>query len=394
MAAVVTLKRGKARPFFGRHPWVLSSAVARVEPGVEAGQVVDLVSHEGQWIAHGLFNPNSNIRVRLYSWTRGQAFDASLLKHHIDRAVELRQGLGYDDPQGATRVVFSDSDGLSGLVVDRFGEYLSVQIGSLAIQQRLEPIINALESALSPRGIYLRADPATAPLEGIEIEPGWVHGAAPAGPIDVIEHGIRYAVDPAGGQKTGLFLDQRVNRRVAASHARGRRVLDVYCYYGGFAFNALKGGASSVEGIDSSAAAIERARETAERNGLPSAAFTVADAMPTLDRLVAHGERYGMVVLDPPKFARGRGQVDSALRAYQHLNRRAMELLEPGGILVTCCCSGSVSREDFRFALSAATAATERTVQILEERGASPDHPVSATCLETDYLKCLICRVV
>ncbi len=389
----VIVKRGRVKPFFGRHPWVLDSAVERVEGSPADGDIVDLVTHEGVWIARGLFNSQSRIRVRLWTWDQDQSIDHALLRARVASAVAMRRQIGYDDPAGAARLVYSEADGLSGLIVDRFADRLVVQVGSLAIAQRLDPILEALVEQVAPRGVLVRTDRATATSEGLSLDPEWRVGEAPAAPIEVDEHKLTYQVDLAAGQKTGFYLDQRENRRVAALHARGRRVLDMFCYSGGFSLNAARAGAAEVTGIDSSEPAIAAARRAATQNGLANATFEVGDALPTLDCLAARGERFGMVVLDPPKFAKNRTQVEHALRAYTHINRRGLELLEPGGVLITCSCSGSVSREDFRHVVSAASCQSGRQVQILEERGASPDHPISATCLETDYLKCLVCRV-
>jgi 23S rRNA (cytosine1962-C5)-methyltransferase len=213
--------------------------------------------------------------------------------------------------------------------------------------------------------------------------------------VFINENGVRYGVDLSEGQKTGYYLDQRENRVAAARYLRGRRVLDMFCYSGSFSLAALLlGGATATFGIDGSEKAIALARAGAELNGARAARFEVADAFEALDNLAAHGEKFGAVILDPPKFTRNRQNLNSALRAYHRINRMAVELLEPGGILVTCSCSGAVTREDFLLMLAGVAQQTRRDIQVLEQRGAAPDHPVSATCLETEYLKCFICRVL
>jgi 23S rRNA (cytosine1962-C5)-methyltransferase len=233
-----------------------------------------------------------------------------------------------------------------------------------------------------------------AQLEGVEIAEGHVWGELPLGPIAIREHGLVYEVDLHVGQKTGFYLDQRENRSAAAAYMQGRRVLDLFCYTGGFAMTAVKlGGAREVLGIDSSKKAIAQARRNTELNGLANVSFDVGDGFQTLDALLDRGERFEAVILDPPKFARGRSGLNQALMAYHRLNRAAVELLNPGGILVTCSCTGSVSREDFLLMLSGVAQKSGRDLRVLEQRGAAPDHPVSATCLETEYLKCLICEV-
>ena len=393
--ATIVLKPKRARPFFGRHPWVLDSAVLRIDGVPADGDVVDLATHDGQFVGRGLWNSASRLRVRLYAFDAAARLDTSLWRSRIESAVALRRSLGLDDRAGAARLVNSEGDDLSGLIVDRYGEYLAVQVTALAMANRLECICTALESLVSPRGILLRgAERGLAKLEGLHLADRLVRGTAPTGPIFVHEHGLRFGVDLTEGQKTGYYLDQRDNRQAAARYARGRRVLDMFSYSGGFAVAcAVSGGAASVLAVDSSAKATALARANADLNGAANVAVDTADAFEKLDALAAAGERFGMVVLDPPKFARSRASLDDALRAYHRINRVAVRLLEPGGILVTCSCSGSVSRDDFLQMLAGVAQRARRPVQLLECRGAAPDHPVSANCLEGEYLKCLIARV-
>jgi len=425
--ARVILRPKKALPFFGRHPWVLDSAIDRVEPtGIASehfldldGQVVDLVSDKGKFIARGFFNSQSRIRVRLFTWNPEEPLDEPLIRRRLVAAIEMRRQLKLESsrshlPDGtlatedadrqekvppgrrdlqACRLVFSEADELSGLIVDRYGDCLAIQPTSLAMAQRLEMIVGTLQELLTPRAIVLRAEKSMAQLEGAELTEGHVWGELPEGPLTIHEHGLAYEVDLHAGQKTGFYLDQRDNRLVASSYLRGRRVLDLFCYTGGFAMNAIRGGAAEVIGIDTSKKAVAQAQRNAEVNGLSNIRFDTGDGFQTLDRLNEQQEQFGAVILDPPKFARGRSGVNGALMAYHRLNRTAVSLLEPGGILVSCSCTGSVRREDFVAMLSGVAQKSGRNIQILEQRGAAADHPVSATCLETEYLKCLICRV-
>ena len=224
---------------------------------------------------------------------------------------------------------------------------------------------------------------------------GLAWGDDPGGPVFVTEHGLRYGVDLAVGQKTGFYLDQRENRRALAAYTAGARVLDLFCYSGGFSLNARRwGGATEVLAIDASPRALALARANAQLNGESGIRFVERDGFEALDELVIASDKFDVVVLDPPKFARNRAALDDALRAYHRLNRQAVNLLNPGGILLTCSCSGAVSREDFLYMLVGVAQQTGRDPQILEQRGAAPDHPVAATCLETEYLKCFICRVI
>jgi 23S rRNA (cytosine1962-C5)-methyltransferase len=393
--ATVVLKPKRARPFFGRHPWVLDTAVLRVDGTPADGDVVDLATHDGTFVARGLWNASSKLRVRLYAFDAATRLDDVLWKTRITGAVSFRQSLGLADPDGAARLVNSEGDDLSGLIVDRYGAWLSVQVTGLAMSHRLETVCDALQSLVAPTGILLRgAERGLSKLEGLHLPDRLVRGTAPTGPIFVMEHGLKFGVDLTEGQKTGFYLDQRDNRQAAARYARGRRVLDMFCYSGGFGVAcAVSGGARSVLAVDSSAKATALAKANADLNGAANVAVETADAFEKLAALKAAGDRFGMVILDPPKFARSRASLDDAMRAYHRINRLAIDLLETGGILVTNSCSGAVSREDFLVMLAGVAQRSGRTIQLLECRGAAPDHPVSAGCLEGEYLKCIIARV-
>jgi 23S rRNA (cytosine1962-C5)-methyltransferase len=339
----------------------------------------------------------------LYSWSGEQPLDAAFLRKRLASAIDLRRAIGYEpspdaDPElrrhSATRLVFSEADGLSGLVVDRYGEFLVLQPTALAMAQRLETLVELLQELLAPRAIILRAERSITALEGMELADGHVWGDLPDEPLVICEHGLKYEVDLRLGQKTGWYLDQRENRRAVAGYLAGRRVLDMFCYTGGFALAAAAlGKARQVLGYDVSSRAIRQARRNAERNGLTQVRFDTADGFEILAALASQGERFDAVILDPPKLARGRGTIPQALMAYHRLNRLAVELLVPGGILVSCSCTGGVSRDDFLLMLSGVAQKTGRDLRFLEQRGAAPDHPVSATCLETEYLHCVICQV-
>ena len=394
--ATAILKPRRARPFFGRHPWVLDSAIDRVDGELADGDVVDLLTHDGQFVARGLWNSQSRLRIRLYAFDASVPLDDALWRGRLAAAVALRKSLGFDDPAGGCRLVNSEGDNLSGLIVDRYGDYLAVQVTALAMAGRLDSIADTLESLEAPRGILLRgAERGLAKLEGLHLPDRVLRGVEPPGPVFVMEHGLRFGVDLAEGQKTGFYLDQRDNRQAAAGYARGRRVLDMFSYSGGFALAcAVSGRAASVLAVDTSAKATALVEANAALNGVATVTAETADAFEKLDALAAAGETFGMVILDPPKFARSRASRDDALRAYHRINRVACDLLEPGGILVTCSCSGSVGREDFLQMLAGVAQRSGRMLQLLEVRGAAADHPVSVSCLEGEYLKCVIARVV
>lgn len=391
--ARVVLKPRKAKPFFGRHPWVLSTAVARVEGALLDGDVAELVTHEGNFVARGLYNSRSRIRMRLFTWNRDEELDDLFWRTRLERAVALRGLLRYDVPNGAARLVFSEGDGLSGLIVDRYGPYLVVQPTSLGMGLRLAVIVPTLVQLLGPKGVLVRCDEAMARAEGIELAEGPYWGSPPEGPVEIEEYGLRFAVDLMSGHKTGFYLDQRENRRRAAQFFAGRRVLDMFCYTGGFSLHAAAAGAREVLGVDSSRKAVELAEANAARNGLGQVKFACGSCFATMEAMRDQGKTFDAVVLDPPKFARGGRTLDESLRAYHYLNRLGVELLVPDGILVTCSCSGHVSRHDFQQMLLGVAQQTRREIQILEQHGAAPDHPTSATCAESEYLKCFICRV-
>lgn len=409
--ATAVLKPRRARPFFARHPWVLDSAIERIEgiadeaaSGARAGgsratpldgAVVDVTTSRGEFVGRGIYNGRSRIRIRLYTFDQHESLDEAFWHDRLSTAVALRRDLGLpESADGAARLVYSEADGLSGLIVDQYADYLVVQPTALACAARLDLLTRQLSELIAPRGIMLRVDQALCRLEGVELEPGVLSGDAPSEPLVIREHGIGYHIDLAAGHKTGAYLDQRENRRQAAQYLHDRRVLDMFCYTGGFALAAsLLGGAQSVVAVDSSRKAIEVARANAELNGAGNIDFRVGSGFETLDALVSEGERFDAVVLDPPKFAAGRRKLDDALRAYHRINRQAVRLLPPGGILVTCSCSGSVTPDDFLAMLAGVSQQTGRDIQVLESRGAAPDHPIRVSCLENEYLKCFICRV-
>jgi 23S rRNA (cytosine1962-C5)-methyltransferase len=391
----VILHPRRARPFYGRHPWVFAGAIAAVEGEPRDGDVVDLVSHAGHFVARGLYNSLSKIRVRLYSWAPDVPLDAAFFRDRLVAALRLRQSiLHLSGPGRACRLVFSEGDGLSGCTVDRYDRWLVVQFTALAVAQRRDLIADLLEELLQPEGIYLRTERGVGQLEGLELQDGLLRGSVPTEPVTIEEHGVRFLVHLAEGQKTGFFLDQRDNRQAVASLSAGRRVLDAFCYSGGFGLHAARAGAREVLGVDSSEPALVLARANAQLNGLDQVSFVREDVFTFLDGLDQAGGRFGMVILDPPKFARKRGAVDEALRGYRRLQTLGLRLLEPDGILVTCCCSGLITLAMLEDLLSQIAAEAGRDVQILDRRGQAPDHPVSVACLETSYLKCVISRVL
>ena len=399
-AARVVLKPRRAQPFHFRHPWVFDGAIRRVDSAGTpvTGSVADLHADDGQWIARGLLHADANLKLRLYSWDAGRPLDRALLAERIDSAAALRARLfGPPAADDARREVFSEADGVTGLTVDRYGEYLAVQFtaGPLAVHSEL--VFDLLGERFSPKGIVVRTEKGMGEAESIDLSDGVVRGALPPEGFAVAENGLRWGVDLAAGQKTGLYLDQRDNRRAAAALCAaavpGAKVLDLFCYSGGFGLTLLAaGGAGSVRGVDSSKAALELATMNAARNGLADrATFTAGKAFEVLEDLKGSGERFDAVVCDPPKMTRTRKAVENALRGYHRLNADCLDLLNPGGVLATCCCSGLISREKFAQMLAGVAARSGRRLRVLESRGAAPDHPTAPQVPESDYLKCLLC---
>jgi 23S rRNA (cytosine1962-C5)-methyltransferase len=390
----VVLHPRRARPFYARHPWVFAGAIARIDGEPADGDIVDLYSHGDHFIARGFYNSKSKIRVRLYSWSEAVPLDGAFFRERLASALHLRDAiLGLKKPGHAYRLVFSEADGLSGLTVDCYDRWLVVQFTSLGLAQRRDLIADALEQLLKPEGIFLRTERGIGQLEGLSLQDGLLRGTVPEEPITIEEGPVRFLVNLREGQKTGYYLDQRDNRRVVAELARGRRVLDAFCYTGGFGLHAAKAGATQVHGVDVSEPALELARANARLNVLDNVSYTKSEVFEHLDMLVAAGERFGVVVLDPPKFARAQHAVEEALRGYRRLQTQALRLLEADGILVTCCCSGLITRDMLQELIAQLAEEEKREIQILEVRGQAADHPVAVTCPETNYLKCLICRV-
>lgn len=392
----VFLNVKKAKNFKGYHPWVLDRSVVEPSAAIEAGQIVELVHADGRWIGRGVYNPHSRIRLRLYQWDQAQQLDADWCIAQLARAVQLRERWTQAHGQAldAVRLVNSEGDGLSGLVVDRFGDYIVVQITALAMLEWLEPIANWLMENLQPAGILLRMDPRTASSEGMSVRDEVLRGDPPTQPVEIQEHGVSFQLDLQTGQKTGYYLDQRANRLHAARWIPSGSMLDVCCYEGGFSLTAARWAKpEKITAVDSSARALEHAAANARRNGFENIDFVQADCFDYLEKLASEKQKFQSVVLDPPRMASSRNQVPAALRAYHRLNLSAVNLLEPEGILVTCSCSGRVSRDDFAGVLASVARRTGRSLQIIESHRADFDHPVDASCLETEYLKCFICRV-
>ncbi|WP_417375917.1 class I SAM-dependent rRNA methyltransferase [Gimesia maris] len=394
----VILKPRRALPFFGRHPWVFAGAISRIDGNPTAGEEVILLSDKNEFIARGLYNPNSNIRVRLFSWDESEVLDNSFWTNRLEQAVTLREQVGLLEnfETSGCRLVFSESDQLSGLTIDRYGAWFLVQFSSLALSQKQDLIIQFLKARFPAKGIWLRTEKGMREAEGLEISDQLLDGEEPPAHFFLEENGIRYGMSMVTGQKTGFYLDQRENRLAAARYLKNHRTLELHCYTGAFALNAIiHGQAQSVVSYDSSQSAIDQATANAELNGIGNRIrFQTGKAYAVLEQFKAEGEQFDSIILDPPKMARHRSGVKQALKGYFSLNRLAFDVLKPGGILVTCSCSGLISQVEFQQMLASVSQHTGRHMQILEQRSQPADHPVSPSCPENQYLKCFICRVL
>jgi 23S rRNA (cytosine1962-C5)-methyltransferase len=383
----IKLKKKEERRVQRGHPWVFSNEVQDLPADAVPGELVEVRDFSGGFLGRGYVNPRSLIAVRILT-RKQEDMDAAFFTERIGGARDLRKGLGFGD---SFRAVFSEGDGLPGLIVDKYADTLVVQSLTAGIDGMLEMVIAALREAYGPKAIVLRNDVAARELEGLVQEKRVVLGDAER-PVTIEESGIRYQVDVLEGQKTGFFFDQRENRMALKELVRGRRTLDCFCYVGAWALSAAKYGASEVVGIDSSEKAVTLARSNAELNSL-SATFETGDVFERLRELERRRERFGCIILDPPAFVKSRAKVREALKGYKELNLRAMRILEPHGILVTCSCSHHIDQELFREMLIDAAWSAGRQARVLEMRSQSRDHPVLLAARETQYLKCAILMV-
>jgi 23S rRNA (cytosine1962-C5)-methyltransferase len=392
--ATIVLNPGKERPVQQRHPWVFSGAIARVQGYVGRGDVVDVCDASGEWLARGTWSSGSQIRARLFTWQADEVLDEDLVRRRLVRAIEMRRWLGYTAADAACRLVYAESDGLPGLVVDRYAEYLVVQLLTQGMAARAELIVRLLAELLQPRGIYERSDADVREKEGLPASEGLLWGEAPPNQIATRQPGdLLFLADLRAGQKTGAYLDQAYNRLRAAAYCAGKDVLDCFCYTGGFAAAAARAGAAQITAVDSSAGALDTLRANMAANGLSRVEPLEADVFKLLRQYRNEGRQFDVIILDPPKFAHAQGQIERATRGYKDINLIAMQILRPGGVLATFSCSGLVSADLFQKVVFGAALDARRDVQIIERLTQSPDHPVLLTFPEGEYLKGLICRV-
>lgn len=403
----VVLKKGRDKPIRQGHPWIFSGAISQIPAQAADGDLVQIVDTGNNWLARGYLNRKSQIQVRVVTRDRAEFLpghdETPFWRAKLEQALRLRMRLfepasaGAQRATTAYRLINGESDGVPGLLVDRYGDYLVMEVGTLGIEQRKAVLAQLLLELTGARGIVERSDTIARRQEGLPPVEEIRLGTPPTGPIAIEEAGLRFEVDLLEGQKTGFYLDQRTNRSRVAANCRGMRVLNAFAYTGAFAVHALAAGAEHVTNIDTSVPALEQAARHLTLNGMDAqsqAQQVVGDVFQILRQWRASQHPpFDVIILDPPKFAQSRQSVDKALRGYKDINLLAMQLLRPGGILATFSCSGLVDAALFQKVVFGAAVDANRHVRVLEWLRQSPDHPVAITFPEGEYLKGLICHV-
>lgn len=400
----VTISKRAELAARGGHPWIYGTEIKSADEGIEAGDIVRVLSSKGKFIGSGFYNPHSKIRVRIFSTNANDVFDQAFWKRRAAYAVDYRLQVMRPEDYNCCRLVFGEADQLPGMTVDRFGDVLSVQVLSLGMERRKKVFLDGLIEVLRERNlpvscIYERNDVKIGDLEGLEQYKGFYHSGL-LNPeqektlVDIVENGIRYTVDVENGQKTGFFLDQKFNRLAAAQIAKGRHVLDCFTHTGAFALNAAGGGAASVTALDISREAVDMAAHNGEINHLPIRAVQadVFEYLTNLDKTKNHD--YDYIILDPPAFTKSGKTVHEAFRGYKEINYRAMKILPRGGYLATCSCSHFMGEELFVKMVKEAARDAGVTLRQIEFRQQAPDHPILMTVPETYYLKFFLFQIV
>lgn len=392
--AVVTLKAGREKSLLRHHPWVYASAIGGVDGSPRPGETVEIRAHNGAWLGRGAYSPRSQIAIRVWSFSPEQRVGAEFLGARLQTAIDGRRLLLAESQTPALRLVNAESDGLPGVVVDRYGDYLVCQFTAAGAEYWKQEIVAQLRALLACAGIYERSDVDVREKEGLPACVGPLWGETPPLLLQIRERRCRFWVDVGRGHKTGFYLDQRDNRDAVAHQCTGAEVLDTFAYTGAFGVAALLAGARRVTAIDSSAEALQLATRNAELNGIAGDALECVqgDAFQLLRRFRDSGRVFDVIVLDPPKFAAARSQLAGAARGYKDINLLAFKLLRRGGVLATFSCSGLMPTELFQKIVADAALDAGREVQILRRLTQAPDHPVALSFPEGSYLKGLLCR--
>ncbi len=395
MTARLILSRGREKSLLRRHPWVFSGAISRVEGNAISGETVDVCDHKGSWLAKAAWSPQSQIRARVWSWQADETIDIAFFEQKIRKAGQWRQWLAKADSLDSYRLIAGESDGLPGVTIDKFSDYLVVQLLSAGAEYQRPAIIMALQNCFPECSIYDRSDVSVRKKEGLPLSHGLISGQQPPALLPISEHGMKLLVDIKAGHKTGYYLDQRDSRFALRRYSENARVLNCFSYTGGFAVSALMGGCQEVISVDTSEAALDIARQNVELNQLPlsKAQFIRDDVFKLLRTYRDTGEKFDVIVMDPPKFVENKNQLAGACRGYKDINMLAMQLLNPGGILLTFSCSGLMTVDLFQKVVADAALDAGKNVQFVDQLRQAADHPVISSYPEGLYLKGFVCYV-
>lgn len=392
----VVLKKGKEKAALQRHPWIFSGAIDKVKGQPLDGEIVKVYGADKTFLAYGYYHNQSRVALRLLEWDEEQEINKEWYHQKIKNAIAARAHVLSNTDTNTCRLVFSESDFLPGLIVDKYADFLSLQILSAGMENNKADLISILIEELKPLGIFDKSDANARTHENLEITQGLLWGETPPEFVEVKENGVIYHINIADGQKSGFYCDQRDNRGILAAYTKDKNVLDCFCYSGGFTLNSLKQGAKHLTSVDSSALAIDTLAHNLQLNGFEQARQTSiqSDVNKQLRIFKEEGTKFDVIILDPPKYAPSRSALDRAARAYKDLNRLAMLLLESGGILATYSCSGAVDLETFKQIIAWAALDAGKEVQIIKQFHQPEDHPVRISFPEGEYLKGLLLRIL
>ncbi|MBH1893839.1 23S rRNA (cytosine(1962)-C(5))-methyltransferase RlmI [Serratia marcescens] len=396
MTVRLFLAKGREKSLLRRHPWVFSGAVQRVEGKAHSGETIDILDSQGKWLARGAYSPESQIRARVWTFQPDEDINIDFFIRRLQQAQSWRDWVAQRDGLDGYRLIAGESDGLPGITIDRFQNFLVLQLLSAGAEYQRPALLSALQHCYPECSIYDRSDVAVRKKEGLPLAQGPVLGDLPPELLPITEHGMKLLVDIQQGHKTGFYLDQRDSRLAARNYSAGRRVLNCFSYTGAFAVSALMGGCAQVISVDTSQTALDIARQNVELNKLDlnKAEFVRDDVFQLLRNYRTQGEKFDLIIMDPPKFVENKNQLASACRGYKDINMLALQLLNPGGILLSFSCSGLMPTDLFQKILADAAVDAGRDVQFIEQFRQAADHPVIATYPEGLYLKGFACRVM
>lgn len=392
----LVLAKGREKSLLRRHPWVFSGAVSRMEGKARLGETIDIVDAQGKWLARGAFSPESQIRARVWTFDKNEIIDTAFFTRRLQQAQQWRDWLAQRDGLDSYRLIAGESDGLPGVTIDRFGDFLVLQLLSAGAEYQRAALISALQTLYPQCSIYDRSDVAVRKKEGLELTQGPVVGELPPELLPIEENGMKLYVDIKAGHKTGYYLDQRDSRLATRRYVADKRVLNCFSYTGGFAVSALMGNCRQVVSVDTSQEALDVAKKNVELNqlDLSKAEFVRDDVFKLLRKYRDQGETFDVIVMDPPKFVENKSQLQGACRGYKDINMLAIQLLNPGGVLMTFSCSGLMTTDLFQKIIADAAIDAGRDVQFIEQFRQAADHPVIAPYPEGLYLKGFACRVM